>query len=191
MTAVMNRQNRPLYEATLDLLGADDYDLVLDIGCGNGAVLALLASRCGAALAGVDPSPDMVKAAASRNAVLVRQGRLAVTLGDASHLNFDDQAFTKAFSVNTVYFWDDLQATMSEIRRMLVPSGLFVNALYTNETLRGHPHTQTGYRFHDPKALVESAVHSGFEVNTVPVVDGLGYCLVCRTAPPITVDDLA
>ena len=43
--SVMNRQNRPFYDDVIKLLSITDSDSVLDIGCGNGNVLNMLASR--------------------------------------------------------------------------------------------------------------------------------------------------
>ncbi|MDR1078233.1 MAG: methyltransferase domain-containing protein [Propionibacteriaceae bacterium] len=180
VAAVMSRQNRPLYEKTLRLLAAGDTDLVLDIGCGNGFVLALLAERVKAGLAGIDLSDGMVRATARRCRGLVSEGRLTVERGDAAHLPFPDGSFTKAYSINTVYFWPEVDAAMTEIRRALQPDGVFVNALYSNEFLASRSHTKTGYRLHDPAALIASASGAGFEVERVPLLGGVGYGLVCR-----------
>jgi SAM-dependent methyltransferase len=160
------------------LLAADGSDSVLDVGCGNGFVLALLAGRTGASLAGVDPSKGMVRAAARRNRGAVAAGRLVVREGDSARLPFPDGSFAKACSVNTVYFWPDVDAATAEIRRVLRPGGVFVNALYANERLAARSHTRTGYRFHDPEALVAAARAAGFEAERVPVLDGIGYCVV-------------
>jgi SAM-dependent methyltransferase len=183
VTAVMNRQNRPLYEAALRLLEADGSDSVLDVGCGNGFVLGLLGERTGASLAGVDISGSMVRAAGRRNRRLVRGGRLTVKNGDAAHLPFPDGRFSKAYSINTVYFWPDVDTAMAEVKRVLRPGGVFVNVLYSNDLLHAHPHTQTGgYRLREPDALIGSSRNAGFDVDQVPLLGGTGYGLVCRAA---------
>ncbi len=180
VTHVMNRQNTALYKETLRIVDADDSDCLLDIGCGNGYVLSLLAHQCKASLAGVDISASMVKSATRRNRQLVAQGRLTIRSGEAASLPFAEQSFTKAFTINTVYFWPDVDAVMAEIKRVLKPDGVFVNALYSNEFLSSHPHTETGYRFHTPDDLIRAAQDAGFVVSTVPVLDGVAYCIVCQ-----------
>lgn len=45
ISLIMNRQNRPLYDETIRLLVLSDSDSILDIGCGNGFVLNLLARQ--------------------------------------------------------------------------------------------------------------------------------------------------
>ncbi|MDR1448948.1 MAG: class I SAM-dependent methyltransferase [Propionibacteriaceae bacterium] len=186
VTLVMNRQNRPLYEATAQLLSLSDDDRVLDIGCGNGVVLGLLASRSQASFTGIDVSPSMVAASASRNGEFIRQGRMAVFHEDAACLSAPDGSFTKAYTINTVYFWEDVAKTMAEIRRVLRPGGLFVNVLYTNETLARFAHTKTGYKHHEPSVLIESAENTGFEASIVPLLDGSAYAVECR-AKPVTI----
>ncbi|MDR1213685.1 MAG: class I SAM-dependent methyltransferase [Propionibacteriaceae bacterium] len=180
VAAVMSRQNRPLYEKTLRLLAVGEADSVLDIGCGNGFVLGLLAERTKASLAGVDISVSMVKATIVRNRRFVTGRQMMVRPGDAADLPFPDGSFTKAYSINTVYFWPEVDAAMAEIRRVLRPGGVFVNALYTNEFLASRSHTQTAYRFHEPAALIASARRAGFDVKRVPLLGDIGYGLVCQ-----------
>ena len=103
--SVMNRQNRPLYEDVLRLLAPADIDSVLDIGCGNGNVLNMLANRADCTLAGIDFSPSAIKNALSRNRRFVKSGRMNLVCQDMSQLPFPDCSFDKAYSINTVYFW--------------------------------------------------------------------------------------
>lgn len=103
---VMNRQNRPLYDETIRLLPLSDSDSVLDIGCGNGYVLCLLARRCNATFAGIDPSKEIVEAAKRRNRSHVKNGRMRFACQDASAMTFSDEAFSRVYTINTVYFWN-------------------------------------------------------------------------------------
>ena len=54
VTSVMNKQNLPLYEATIKLLKPSKSDVILDIGCGNGYVLGMLAKQYGGLYIGID-----------------------------------------------------------------------------------------------------------------------------------------
>ncbi|MDR0849666.1 MAG: class I SAM-dependent methyltransferase [Propionibacteriaceae bacterium] len=182
VSLVMNRQNLPLYEAAADLLPLSDADKVLDIGCGNGFVLSMLAERSQASFVGVDISETMVKAASRRNSRWIAEGRMAIQVGNAASLPFPDAAFTRAFTINTAYFWEDPDQTMVEIRRVLANGGVFVNALYTNETLAKFSHTQTGYKHHSVRELFNSCFRAGFEVKIVSLLDSTAYGLVCQVA---------
>jgi SAM-dependent methyltransferase len=178
ITAVMSRQNRPLYEATLALLPSDAAR-VLDVGCGNGQVMALLAGNTQGALVGVDPSAGAIAAALRRNRARVADGRMAFARGSAESTGQPGGSVDAAYSVNTVYFWPDLEAGFIEIARVLKPGGLFVNALYTAEELGRHSHTEHGYRKYKPSELVAAASAAGFTAQSVPLLAGRAFSVRC------------
>jgi ubiquinone/menaquinone biosynthesis C-methylase UbiE len=97
---------------------------VLDVGCGSGYLLRLLASRCAGAteLAGVDPAPGMIKVAAASAA----DQRLRFSVGVAEHLPFRDGSFDLVVSVTSFDHWSDQQAGLAECHRVLVPGGHLV-----------------------------------------------------------------
>jgi len=178
--SVMNRQNRPLYEDVLRLLAPADSDSVLDIGCGNGNVLNMLANRAECMLTGIDFSKSAIKTALSRNHKFVKIGRMNLVCQDMNRLPFPDRSFEKAYSINTVYFWKDLDDSIAEIRRVLKPGGLFINALYTNETLDSFSHTEFGYKRYTPNELTVAGQNAGFAVEIVSAFNGKAYCVLYR-----------
>jgi ubiquinone/menaquinone biosynthesis C-methylase UbiE len=123
--SVMNRQIRPLYEDVVRLLPLADSDSVLDIGCGNGNVLNMLASRSECSFTGIDISPSAIKSAIKRNRRYVKSGRMKFLCQDMSKMPFGNSSFNQIYTINTVYFWGNLDALMAEIRRILKPNGLY------------------------------------------------------------------
>jgi len=176
----MNRQNLPMYEEVIGYLSPMDSDRILDIGCGNGTVLVLLARGYGGVYAGIDISNSMIKTASRRNRAFVKDGRMTLSVENASTMSFTEGSFSKAYSINTVYFWENLNKTMMEIRRVLAPGGLFINAFYSNDTLARFSHTQFGYKRFTPEQLTDAGIDAGFDVETVPILGGRGYCLLYR-----------
>ena len=59
-------------------------------------------------------------------------GKLTFSCQNANMMSFADNSFDKTYTINTVYFWEDLNATMSEIWRIVKPNGLFINTLFSN-----------------------------------------------------------
>jgi len=175
---VMNRQNRPLYEETIRLLPITDTDSVLDIGCGNGYVLNMLARQNNCEFTGIDISASIINAAIKRNRRSIKNGRMRFINRNISETSFEDNSFSKAYTINTVYFWENLDTTMAEIWRILKPNGLFINTLYTNETLSRFSHTQFGYKRFTAEQLTEAGLNAGFAVNTVPILHGAAYCFL-------------
>lgn len=98
---------------------------VLDVGCGSGYLLRLLASRCPGAteLTGVDPAPGMIKVAAASAPFIPGNERLRFSVGVAEHLPFRDGSFDLVVSVTSFDHWSDQQAGLAECHRVLVPGG--------------------------------------------------------------------
>jgi SAM-dependent methyltransferase len=95
---------------------------ILDVGCGTGANLEMLAQFGQAA--GVDVSPDALAFCRERGLQDVRQG-------EAEHLPYADASFDLVTGLDVVEHLDDDIAGLKEMRRVLRPGGralLFVPA---------------------------------------------------------------
>jgi SAM-dependent methyltransferase len=88
---------------------------VLDIGCGTGSLLAVLAEHFGCEVAGVDPSPAMLGVARRK----LPNGELHLTAGE--ELPFPDDAFEAALMVLVVHHLADRHRAFREARRVLLP----------------------------------------------------------------------
>lgn len=179
--AVMNRQNRPMYEETERLLSLSASDYVLDIGCGNGYVLNLLANRYSCVFTGIDISESMLKTASHHNHKFLESGNMRLSLQNAEAMSFANDSFDKVYTVNTVYFWDNLERVMTEIRRVMKLNGLFINTLYSNETLDRFSHTKFGYKRFTTEQIRNASERAGFMVTTIPIIHGAAYCVICKS----------
>jgi ubiquinone/menaquinone biosynthesis C-methylase UbiE len=112
---------------------------ILDVGCGTGYLLRLLASRYpeAAELAGVDPAPGMIKVAAASAAPAAPGApgvpgapagdeRLKFSAGVAEQLPYQDGSFDLVVSVTSFDHWSDQLAGLRECHRVLVPGGHLV-----------------------------------------------------------------
>jgi ubiquinone/menaquinone biosynthesis C-methylase UbiE len=99
---------------------------VLDVGCGAGYLLRLLAERWPQAteLAGIDAAPSMI-GAAERAA---GDRRLRFTVGAAERLPHPDGAFDFVVSTTSFDHWADQRAGLTECARVLAPGGHFLLA---------------------------------------------------------------
>lgn len=108
----------------IDALDVQPRDRVLDIGCGHGRSLGVLAARASEGhVAGIDPSPLMAEIAVERNRKLVKTGRIEVAIAGVDKLPFADGSFDKALCVHVIYFWKHLDAALQEIARVVKPGG--------------------------------------------------------------------
>jgi ubiquinone/menaquinone biosynthesis C-methylase UbiE len=104
---------------------APDGAAVLDVGTGPGVLLVELATRRpDLTLTGVDLSADMV-AAATRNLKPYGE-RASAQVGDVTSLPFPDRTFDLVVSSLSLHHWDDPEAAVPELARVLKPGGRVV-----------------------------------------------------------------
>lgn len=174
--SVMNRQNAQMYEVTEKLLNPQNGDTILDVGCGNGIMLERVASACDCHLIGTDISEDALEIArhriASTNAELI--------CCPVECMPIENAMVDKALTINTMYFWENLESGYEEIARVLKPGGIFIGTHYTNRSLETYSHTQFGYKMHAEEEVLLAAQTAGFEVEVKPIMGGRAYCVACR-----------
>ena len=173
---VMNRQNAQMYETTERLLRPQAGDTVLDIGCGNGAMMERIAHRCDCRLIGTDISSDVLKSAKHR----LKGKDVELLWCPVDDMPIENATVDKALTINTLYFWEDLASGFAEIARALKPGGLFIGTHYTNQSLESYSHTQFGYRMHAESEVLSAAQSAGFAFEVQPIMGGRAYCVVCR-----------
>ena len=111
----------------LDFVGDAGHPAALEIGCGTGHWLHLIATAVGGAV-GVDRSSQMLQHArtGAPSAMLVNASAESLPLADAQ--------FDRAFCVNALHHFTDPAAFMHECHRVLRPHGRFL-------TIGLDPHT--------------------------------------------------
>lgn len=167
----MNRVNVAMYDAVIKNI--PNTGRILDIGFGNGVTLERAMKSSGAIFYGIDKSGDMVKAASKRNKKAIREGRLILSEGSADSVPFT-QEFDCIYTINTVYFWEDLNAGLREIRGKLAGGGVFINVLYTKERLDKLTHADV-FRKYTPDELVKAAEDNGFTASVEVIEEGRSY----------------
>jgi ubiquinone/menaquinone biosynthesis C-methylase UbiE len=123
-------KDRWLAAWVLDLLKIDPSDSVLEVGSGPGLGLQLTAARVHQGrVAGVDLSETMLEMARRRNRAKIQAGRVELHLASADKLPFDNAAFDKAMTMNSLHLWPDPVAGLREIRRTLRTGGRIAVAI--------------------------------------------------------------
>jgi cytochrome P450/ubiquinone/menaquinone biosynthesis C-methylase UbiE len=137
---LMAIQHRTLTEWAIEQMRIQLDDHVLDVGCGGGMAIKLLAAKANHGLvAGVDYSPEMVAQANGRNATAVARGRVQVKLGNAMELPFSDESFDVVSAIETLYFWPDHMQGLTEAHRVLRPGGRVAITLEMSREAAANP----------------------------------------------------
>ncbi|HLF41936.1 MAG TPA: class I SAM-dependent methyltransferase [Acidimicrobiia bacterium] len=115
----MGRYSMPLAPQLADFAGVEAGQVVLDVGCGPGALTGELVRRLGpAAVSAVDPSEPFV--AATRE----RYPGVSVRRGAAEELPFEDQTFDAALAQLVVHFMTNPVAGLGEMARVTRQHGV-------------------------------------------------------------------
>ncbi|MHB8671321.1 MAG: class I SAM-dependent methyltransferase [Acidimicrobiales bacterium] len=97
--------------------------IVLDVGCGTGELLGRVARQvAGRNAVGVDASSGMLRVAVTKPA----SGRCAV--GSASALPLRDAIAALVVTTVSFHHWDDQDAGLAEVARVLAPGGRLLMA---------------------------------------------------------------
>jgi SAM-dependent methyltransferase len=112
--AATEDQQLPTYEAALARVGLEPGQRVLDVGCGAGAFLRLVADRGGVPF-GIDASEALIELARRR----LPDADLHV--GEMEAIPFDDDSFDLVTGFNSFFFADDIVAALREAGRVAKP----------------------------------------------------------------------
>ncbi|MFP4197827.1 MAG: class I SAM-dependent methyltransferase [Methanomassiliicoccales archaeon] len=183
----MNRSHHPLAVWGLSHLPQEDFEMVLDVGCGGGNTISLLGERIPGRLHGLDYSMDMVEHTREHNQGLVGEGRLEVLQGNVSRLPFRDSHFDLVTGVETYYFWPDLDGDLREVRRVLRPGGILVliNAVYRHprfEERNAQWAEMADFHYHTPSKLRRLLKAAGFSRVTSDEVEKENWLVVMGRA---------
>jgi SAM-dependent methyltransferase len=123
MTATMNRSHSGVTDWGLGFVSIGNHASVLDVGCGGGRTIQKLAAATDGRVCGVDHSAASVATSRRTNALAIAAGRVEILQASVSRLPFPDATFDLVTAVETHYYWPNLIADLSEVRRVLKPGG--------------------------------------------------------------------
>ena len=123
----MERGHRPVGEQAIEEMRVPDDGRVLDVGCGSGWATRLLARQATRGeVIGIDISDEMIRIARESTSDVPN---VEFQVASAESLPFDEARFTHAFSMESLYYYDDVLAALQEIHRVLATEGLFVTVV--------------------------------------------------------------
>lgn len=149
---------RATEKALRSLLIKDDYDVVLDVGCGTGRALLRLASnsRPGVRFIGIDPARNMRHRALERTK---HHPGIKIQDGSLEKIPLESGSVDYLYSLFAFHWVTDLDAAVEEISRVLKPTGemdlFFIGRNNGREFIQRT--TPIFLRYMGPALLLESA----------------------------------
>lgn len=115
---------------------------IIEVGCGVGAQTEILLERFPHLhIDGIDASASQLKRAKEHLKTAIRDKRVSLQVADALQLPFKDDAYDGAFLCWILEHVQDPVGILSEVRRVLKPSGLVYCSEVLNATLYLHPYS--------------------------------------------------
>lgn len=139
---------------------------VLDVGSGIGGAAFHLAREYGAAVTGIDLSPEMVAIARERSQEEGEPSSVTFVLGDILTMPFDGK-FDVVWSRDALMHLPDKPRLFARLHDLLAPGGRVVITDYARGTTPGSPEfrayvEQTGYHLTDPASYGRLLEGAGF-----------------------------
>jgi SAM-dependent methyltransferase len=123
----MERGHRPTGEQAIEQMNLNVESRVLDLGCGSGWASRLMASRASKGrVVGIDISDAMIALARESSVSFIN---VEFQTGSAEELPFEDGEITHVFSMESIYYYEDMPGALKEVRRVLEPGGMFVSVV--------------------------------------------------------------
>lgn len=172
----MNEHHYELWEWGIGHISIEPDSWVLDVGCGGGRAVSMLADLVEAGkVYGVDHSSEMVGLASELNRNAVDSEHVSIIHSSVSELPLPDNMFDIVTAFETCYFWPDIIEDLKEVRRVLKDGGmlLIVNEMYEHSSFeeRNSPFAEAdGMNIFSPqdyRDMLESAGFLSVEIDEV------------------------
>ena len=185
MRIVFDRGNAFLNTFVNELLSVQTDDRIIEIGSGTGKLIHRMAQKMDRGLIeGVDFSNAMVSIARKRNKESIAKGKVKIVEGNFDEIVYEKDSFTKACSVNTLYFWPSPANTAKKIAEILKPGGSLILAFEDIEQLKQRKLNQDVFNLYSKEEVQDLLINAGFslDVNIVSRKRGnlLFHCVVAK-----------
>ncbi len=149
-----NRRNSVLNDTAYAALSLTRTDRVLEVGFGGGYLLGRMSSILTRGyISGVDISAAMVEFCHKRYADVIQAGQLDLKVGTADRLPYPNAYFTKAVSVNSIFYWADAPRAISEFARVLIAGGYLVLCFTDEDSLQQKDFARHGLTLYTGEAV--------------------------------------
>ena len=170
MSMVFDQGNAFLNKFVDELMSVQNDDRVIEIGFGTGKLIYKMAQKIDKGLIeGVDFSSTMVSIAQKRNKKNIAKGKVKISEGDFDTIPYGKEKFSKACSVNTLYFWPAPLHTAKKIADILKSDGKFILAFEDIEQLNQRKLNQEVFRLYSKDEVQDLLIRAGFS-NNIDVV---------------------
>jgi ubiquinone/menaquinone biosynthesis C-methylase UbiE len=164
MVHLLNRINVSINNLALEALQLNSHDHVLEVGFGGGDLIARMSRVLAKGrITGVDFSQDAVEACTKRFASFIKAGMIDLHCANVVELPFETDTFTKACTVNTIYFWPDPLTALRQIHSVLKEKGKLVVCFSPRQVMEKRGKViHHGFMLYEPEEVTALLTGAGF-----------------------------
>ena len=163
MSRIFNKVNADLNIFIKELLELEENDAVLEIGFGSGQLINQIAQITKKGfVSGIDFSDAMLAQACKANKKFISEKRVAIQKGNCINMPYPNEAFEKACTSNTVYFWENPKKNFKEIFRVLKKNGILVVGFRDRNQMEKLPFSKDIFSFYSAEEIKSLLFDSGF-----------------------------
>lgn len=187
MIKKMNNEHAPMTLLAIESLNIKDNDVILDIGCGGGNAIKIMAEKNPyGKVCGVDYSELSVQSSQKRNKKAVSSGRVEVKQGTVSMLPYSKETFDIVTAIETIYFWEDPQKAFDEVKRVLKQGGRFciVIEMIKNEDGTGDREDIADFlqlNYYSESEIKDLLTQAGLKNITINNIEQKGWLIATAT----------
>lgn len=177
----MNEGNKVITDLTYNSISKFNGVRILEIGFGNGFFIPELLKKGHEKICGIDYSELMHKEASEFLSHLIKEEKVELKSASASAIPYPDNYFDKICSINTIYFWDDIEKIIEELDRVLKSGGYLSIGFRSKERMKDLEFSKHGFNLYSIDDVENLFVSRGFKHVQTEVVDEEIYDAVCVT----------
>ncbi len=161
VATMMHQSNFGMTKSTVKALKIKDNEKILELGHGNGKHIPFVLEQAeNVSYCGLEIAETMKKEAEQLN----ESSATSFHLFDGTLIPFEDETFEKAFTVNTIYFWENPVQLLENIYRVLKPGGWFAIGYAQREFMEMLPFTKYGFTLYGDNEFQELIAKTSFKL---------------------------
>jgi SAM-dependent methyltransferase len=166
MAYMMEETNLNMTLSSIRNLNLSQGDTLLELGHGNAAHIDYIMRQShDLKYYGLEISELMFNQAQIINKVFIDKEVAQFVLYEGSLIPFPEAYFSKVFTVNTLYFWDEPVAFLLEIYRVLKHKGIFSLTFAQESFMEKLPFTPFEFRLYDTPKVEKLISQTPFKIS--------------------------
>ncbi len=143
LAALMNFVHKPIHKLFAKNLKIEPKHLILDIGCGGGALIKEMLKHNPLKVYGIDYSKTMICISIKKNNQAVQNKKAEITFSSVSQMPYTKNKFDIITAFETIHYWPNLANDFKEVKRVLKESGtFFIMNRFPDETSKWYDFVQ-------------------------------------------------